>query len=367
MVRDFADWRIEPSGSGNLEAEVIMRGRTEGASVRFPVAGRAEDGRIAVAATEISGDLQSCCLTVGDDDRRWSEPQQVPTGTALPNLRVGALSCTHAARWVLAGCAWEQQTGMVERSGEDPPGVNTYRWSGFRCRTEPFVLLSDDCRSWSEAAVDPGPFLSLTPCGRIVERDGLLLLPAFGPTSTDQMDACLSDVGLLASQDAGETWRVHAFVARSDPEAGVAWESTDVTVLSDGTLVSFGEGHARRYGDFTRPRICRCESAGGVEWSKPEHQLLGPAPTVEAVGGDRIIAGTWYEAGLVYNVSADRGKSWICQGLIWDCIWYAEFPRGGLKFVKLGEDRILCVFHWGSKGDIGVSEIKAVNLGKARP
>ena len=78
------------------------------------------------------------------------------------------------------------------------------------------------------------------------------------------------------------------------------------------------------------------------------------------------MVGTWYEAGLVYNLSSDLGRSWDCQGLAWDCIWYANFPRGGLKFVKTHANRILCVFHWGSEADIAVSEIKAVHLGKRK-
>lgn len=367
MLTRFAEWVTIPDDTGELKLGVAIQGQPPTRSVRWPVVGRSAEGRIVVGATQIGESRQDCLVTRSDDGRQWSEPQPLEVGAGPTNVSLGALSALASGCWVLAGCRWEEKQGTIERIGQQPQGINRYRWSGFDVRREAFVRLSEDGVSWSPAALDVGPFVAAAPCGRVIESGGHAYLPVYGPTSTRQKDAALSDIGLLVSENGGESWRFSSYIARGDEKEGIGWGASDLAALPDGRWVAMLEGNYRSLGDFARPRICRAESRdGGRTWSKPEHQLLGRAPTLVSLGGAKITVGTWYEAGLVYNVSSDVGQSWDYQGLAWDCIWYATFPRGGFRLISLDADTLLGVFHWGSRADINVSEIKTLRMGRKK-
>lgn len=366
MVPRFAEWTTIPNKKGELKAEVVLRSKSQETSVRCPVAGISQSNRIAVAAVQKGSHDDTCLLTFCDDLSGWTEAAALDTCTTLPCLSLGALSAVSSGRWILAGCAYKQVEGVIERAGKDENGLNVYRWEGFNVQREPFILLSRNLCNWSCARIETYPFLTAAPCGRIIEQGSRLLLPVYGPTSLEQKDRMLSDIGLLVSTNGGVTWSFDSFIVRADTETDVAWGASDFISLPDGRWLAMLAGYNRRHGAFTRPSICRSLSNNARSWSEPEPQLLGPVPTVASLGGSRIMVGTWYEAGMTYNISSDLGNSWEYQGFAWDCIWYAEFSRGGFKLVKLDEETILGVFHWCSATDISVSEIKSVILGRSR-
>ena len=365
MLTYFADWLPRLEDKDSFKLSVAMADGDGGQSVRFPVVGRSLAGSTLVGATLDSRPTPRALLAESEDGHGWRKPRVVETGTSLPNLSLGALSALGGGRWVLAGSGWRQTPGRIDRAGQRPSGVNRYRWSGFGIERQPFVLVSDDAARWTAATIDAGPFLAAAPCGRVVEDNGSIYLPVYGPITEAQMSAAMSDIGLLASDNGGASWSLSHYIARADLKEGIAWGPSDVVALPDGRWLAMLEGRYRTLGDFSRPRICRSESRdGGRTWTEPEHQLLGPAPTIASLGDEQVMVGTWYDAGMVYNVSRDAARRWEYQGLAWDCIWYAEFERGGFRLLTLDSDTVMGVFHWGSQKDIKVSEIKTILISR---
>jgi len=356
MIDRFADWVPEGREGRNWNLNTVISTDND---LRDPVIGRHRDGRLVVAATS-SGSPPQILVSQSIDGSRWKPPRVIATAKRLPRLSVMALSSLSSGRCVLAGCEWQQTTGQVEKTGEQPPGVFRYRWTGFRVQRNLLIWTSDDVTDWTAATIsDVGPFVAAAPCGKIIEADGQAWLMVYGPTNQREMDAALSAVGWFHSTDGGDSWRFSHLLAAADAERNMGFGPGDTVTLEDGRWLALLQCNMRALGDYPRPRICRTISTdAGRSWATQEPTLLGPSPKLVALGGQSIMYGSQHDSGIFYGVSHNAGRSWAYQNYIFEVIFYNKNPRGSLSLQRVDDDSVYAVFHWMKTQNTKIAEIK---------
>ena len=304
-------------------------------------------GTLTVAAESRGSDGSSIVVSHSTDGgESWASPREIARAANGNRISAGAAGALPSGRVVMARHAGSDRPGEVKWTREDPPGVHHYSWSGFRRRSRLNVLLSDDeGKTWRPASCDTrrGP---VTPAamGRLLQEKGALWLAVYGPADRKEMDAALSGVGLLRSDDDGESWQFSHWVARADKEKGIAYGPGEITVLPDGRWLAMLQGHLRARGAYTKPRVFRTVgSDAGRTWSPPELKMIGPATSLIVLDRDLVMLGSMTNVGgVTYNVFADAGGSLLYQ----DHAWRGFRTSGGLTLVKHGDEAALGAYTW---------------------
>ncbi len=327
-----------------------------------PVVLQAESGTLLLAAESRGKEGSTVLLSRGTDDgRKWDGPREIARADKGNRISAGAAGTLPSGRLVLVLHEWQETPGKVNHIREEPAGVHHYSWSGFRRLSALQVLVSkDDGGTWTPATIDAasGP-TAISAMGSVFSANGAAWFPVYGPSDKAEMDAALSGVGLMKSDDDGNTWRFSHWVAKADKENGIGYGPGDVTVLPDGRWLGLLQGNYRRLGDYTRPRVCRTISSdGGRTWSAPEQKLLNHGCSTIALDHDEIMVGGWQDRGILFTVGTNAGADWLYQDQVWWCIWYGKGDRGGTRLLKLGED-VLVVYHWMDKADPTRTEVRA--------
>jgi len=349
-----------------------------------PVAVRTGSGVLLVAAE--SRDSRRVLLSRSRDaGATWEGPRAVAGGAEGSRITPGAGGALPSGRLVLAMHEWQDMLpssyagssplyhynldltshpaarqerldvpGKVTWVSEKPHGVHHYSWTGFRRTSTLKVLVSDDeGKTWVAAACDTarGP-IAPSAMGRVFAEEGALWLAVCGPADKKEMDAALSGVGLMRSEDDGQSWRFSHWVARADRKQGIGYGPGEIIVLPDGRWLGMLQGNYRGLGDYTRPRICRTVSSdAGRTWTTAAPILLGPKPSLALLDRDRFMVGTRQDRGVIYNMMLNAGADLLYQDQLWECIGYQAGLRGGLNLLKLDNDTVFAVYHWHGKTD----------------
>ena len=327
-----------------------------------PVALRAASGALLVAAESREGRSVLLLSRSEDGGASWQAPREMARAAEGSRVTAGAAGVLPSGRLILVMHEWRDAPGKVTWVSDGPRGVHHYSWAGFGRTSALDVLLSDDeGKTWTPATCDTagGP-IAPSAMGRAFAERGALWLAVHGPADGKEMDAALSGVGLIRSDDGGQTWLFSHWVARADKDKGIGYGPGEITVLPDGRWLGMLQGNYRGLGDYTRPRICRTLSSdAGRTWSRPVATLLGPKPSLVLLDRDQIMVGTRQDRGVIYNVTLNAGADLLYQDQLWECIWYQGGNRGGLGLLKLDDDTILATFHWMDRRDIARCEIRS--------
>ena len=327
-----------------------------------PVAFRADSAALLLAAESRGKDGSVVVLSRSlDNGQKWDSPREIARAAEGSRITAGAAGTLPSGRLVLVLHEWSETPGQVTHIREQPSGIHHYSWSGFRRPSELKILVSDDDgETWTGmiADVDSGP-MATSAAGNVFTAKGVSWFLVYGPSGQKEMDSALGGVGLMRSDDNGDTWRFSHWVASADKKKGISYGPGDVTVLPDGRWLGLLQGDYRKLGDYTRPRVCRTISLdGGRTWSAPEQKLLNHGCSTVSLDGDQIMVGGWKDRGIMFTVGTDAGSDWLYQDQVWWCIWYGKGNRGGTRLLKLGDD-VLVVYHWMDKADPTRTEIRA--------
>jgi len=316
-----------------------------------PVPLRTGSGVLLVAAESRSG--RGILLSYSrDDGATWESPRAVAAAPEGRRITAGAGGVLSSGRVVLALHEWQDTPGQVAWVREEPRGVHHYSWTGFRRVGALRILLSDDeGKTWTGAACDTagGP-IAPSSMGRAFAEKDAVWLAVYGPADQAEMDAALSSVGLMRSDDGGESWRFSHWLVRADKDNAIGYGPGEVIVLPDGRWLgmlqadyrgpgdykgprSGQNGDERGYllGDHKRPRICRTLSSdAGRTWTTPLANTLGPKPSLLLLDRDQLMVGTRQDRGVIYNVMLNAGADLLYQDHLWASIWYQGGDRGGL-------------------------------------
>ena len=327
-----------------------------------PVAAATGDGRLVAVSRHRRKDGDRIEVTVGDSNGElWSLPaviDEAEPGWELLPTGMGRLA---SGRLILCAVSRKVDSGQVVPTADKPSGVLRYRAGGFRIETVPHVYHSDDDGgTWREGNVDAaGSSSALTPCGRPIETDGTLILPAHGPANDAEMDGELSSLGLLRSEDNGETWRYVATIVRADVQETVSYGPADIARLPDGTLSAFIEVNDRGTGPGFSPRIARSTSMdGGTTWTAPVNTLVGPRPSTVVLENGALLCGTSADDGVHVAISYDGGIRWSSMLYVRDVIHYRSGTRGGIWLTEPTGDSIFGVCHWMHSEDDHRTEVQ---------
>ena len=283
----------------------------------------------------------------------------VPAG---PNqLSVGAGGTLSSGRVVLAMQEWNEKPGTVTWTEEAPPGVHHYSWTGFLRTSELHVLVSDDDgKTWTPAACEmSGGPVAPAAMGRVFADQGAWWFAVYGPADAKEMDAALSGVGLMRSDDEGQSWCFSHWAVRADLQQKITYGPGEITVLPDGRWLGMLQANYRGRGDYTRPRISRTISTdAGQTWATPVATLLGPKPSLALLANGQMMVGTRQDRGIIFNLMLNDGADMLYQEHLWETIWYLEGERGGLNLLKLDDDSILAAYHWMDERDLSRCEIR---------
>ena len=341
-------------------AVLTSRWVTELPSVVFPdkhntvdsIPLRTHAGAVLVAAESRSAQESAILLSrSANGGAKWDDARELARSKAGWRISAGAAGTLPSGRLVLACHEWQETPGTVIHLDAKPVGVHHYRWRGFRRASKLKILISDDeGHFWTSAATDTrgGP-LAPAAMGQVFAANGAAWLPVYGPSNEPQMDAALSSVGLMRSDDGGKSWRFSHWLVKAEQSRGIGYGPGEITVLPDGRWLGMLQGNDRGRGDYTRPRVCRTISTDrGRTWSVPEQKFLNHGTstvTLDGRDGEEIMIGGWKDRGIMFTVGTNAGADWLYQDQIWWCIWYARGNRGGTRLLKLG-DAVMAVYHW---------------------
>ena len=313
---------------------------------------RTHSGSVLVAAESrrVKGSIILLSRSTNGDGS-WGAPRVLTRAQDDWRITAGAAGTLASGRLVLACHEWQETPGTVIHIAARPAGVHHYRWRGFRRASKLKLLISDDeGHSWTSAVTDTsgGP-LAAAAMGRVFEANGVAWLPVYGPSNKSQMDAALSGVGFMRSDDDGKSWRFSHWLVKAEQSQGIGYGPGEITVLPDGRWLGMLQGNDRGRGDYTRPRVCRTISTDrGRTWSLPEQKFLNHGTstvTLDGQAGEEIMVGGWKDRGIMFTVGTNAGDDWLYQDQVWSCIWYAPGNRGGTRLLKLG-DAVMVVYHW---------------------
>ena len=336
-----------------------------------PVVLRASSGALLVAAESRWANESAILLSRNaDDGSTWGDTRELVRARAGWRMSAGAAGTLASGRLVLASHEWHETLGMVIHLRQKPAGVHHYQWRGFRRASTLKVLISDvDGETWTSAVTDTegGP-LAPAAMGKMFVANGAAWLLVYGPSDEQEMDAALSGVGLMRSDDNGKSWRFSHWVAKADQSQDIGYGPGEITVLPDGRWLGMLQGNYRSLGDYTRPRVCRTISSdGGRTWSVPEPEFLNHGTStvmLDGRAGEEIMVGGWKDRGIMFTVGTNAGADWLYQDQVWWCIWYAPGNRGGTRLLKL-DDALLAVYHWMDAKDHSRTEVRAQVIRRA--
>ncbi len=337
-----------------------------------PVAVRTRSGSLLVAAESVGKNESTIVLSRSMDlGQTWNrETGHLVQANDGYRVSAGAAGMLPSGRLVLACHEWQEKPGTVRHVREEPAGVHHYQWSGFRRASGLKVFLSDDDgKNWTTADsnVAGGP-VATAAMGSVFAADGAIWLPVYASSDHKQTDAALSGVGLMRSDDNGQSWKFSHWIAKADEAHNIGYGPGDVTVLPDGRWLGLLQGNYRGLGDYTRPRVCRTISSdAGRTWSIPEQKFLNHGTstvTLDGRDGEEIMVGGWKDRGIHFTVGANAGEDWRYQDQVWWCIWYGVGNRGGARLLKLDEG-VLAVYHWMDDKDLLRTQVRSQMIRRA--
>lgn len=178
------------------------------------------------------------------------------------------------------------------------------------------MLIADDGgESWRVGApIGTDPLVWAVPYGRVVEMGSELLMPVFGAMSEEDLVSTRLCVGLLRSQDGGESWGEWSVIAGSDSDGKVSYEFGAVLMLSDGELVCIAterqlEKRVELPLDLPMALVRVYSGDGGRSWSKVEQMCVGSWPSLERMDEGTVVCsyGVWAAWGTMKAVFSEDG------------------------------------------------------------
>jgi hypothetical protein len=252
-----------------------------------------------------------------DTERTWS-PIREEAQSGIPNF--GVLGVLRSGRWLAATTPWWKQKQRrfvkVGERGGFPTFKMTHAIPGGLV-----VCWSDDQgQTWDHGEPFKGPFISPSAFyGRFVETaDGAVLLSFYGSVTGEEQDASAWSIGVIRSNDGGETWGDFSFVYRAekgpdDIQIGPQYCEHDIVSLPNGNLVAFArlsylQGGPRGWG-WSDVKI---STDSGRTWNKTGGSLYFPSQTSALALPDGGLAFTyrahsWQSPGVA--ISYDEGRS----------------------------------------------------------
>lgn len=214
------------------------------------------------------------------------------------------------------------------------------------------LITSDDGgKSWNiETTALQFPLISVTPHGRIIEMDGVLLAPVYGIISTEDEGEESLQAGLVRSRDRGLTWGDYSPLAY-DPEAGdMVYKEPVVLSAPEGLLVALAAGRSQTVPLYDTWTLFRMTSDdGGRSWTPPQAVVAGEHPCLVSLpGGGLACAEVEYEgenAWVRFQTSTDAFRTWRNYQECWSIRHFRkEAFAGRPTMLALDEDRALLAF-----------------------
>lgn len=253
-----------------------------------------------------------------DSERTWS-PIKPEQQSATGNLNLlGVLS---SGRWLAATTPWWKQEALRLVKVGERGGFPTFKMTHAMPGGVVVCWSDDQGKTWDHAEPFKGPFI-LTPStyyGRFVETaDGAVLLSCYGSVTGEEQDASAWSIGVIRSNDGGETWGDFSFVYRAekrpdDIQIGPQYGEHDIVALPNGNLVAFArlsyhQGGPRGWG-WSDVKI---STDFGRTWNKTGGSLYFPSQTSALALPDGGLAFTyrahsWQSPGVA--ISYDEGRS----------------------------------------------------------
>jgi len=297
---------------------------------RYPSIVRTAKGDLVVVFTRISkeqgkgGAGELVAVRSSDDGMTWSEPSVIhPPGSGEPRA-MGTLAALKSGKvlGILSG-------------GE-----------------ELHLLASeDDGGSWSASAVKvETPLAWATPCGRIMEIGGELVVPVYGPASSEGEAGKSLEAGLVRSGDGGRTWGDYGAIAGGGGDGGMVCKDPAVVRKDDGRLVALVAGKKPSSPLHRRWAIFRTVSDdGGRSWTEPIGIVPGEAPSLTALPNGELAAAEVIYAGeyawLRFQTSDDDFRTWRNYQECWSIRWFRKQAFiGRPAMLALDEETILAAF-----------------------
>ena len=257
-----------------------------------------------------------------DNGATWSDSVVVYAPDASADLRLHALAALSGGRLLgLVGTA----SGLMLLSGDD------------------------DGHSWRVADVSAEtPLTSVTPSGSILEIDGQLVVPVYGPASAQGASGDDLQAGLMRSVDGGRTWGDYSAIAGS-PE-GLRCKDAAVVRKADGRLVAvFAGAHASSSLYRAWSVFQAASDDGGRTWTRALGILAGESPSLSVLpSGElacaQVVFGGEY-AWLRFQTSDNDFRTWKDYQECWSIRYFRKKAFiGHPTMLPLDDDTLLVVF-----------------------
>ena len=263
---------------------------------RYPSVAKAKDGSILVVFTrqtaeqEKMGRGELVLVRSGDEGQTWSSTRTIYKAQNGVPRAVGTLTRRRNGNLILpvVTLTREQTNARVE--------ILTSTTSGQRWKS---LDTNFDV-----------PLAWWAPRGKIIDKDGVLVMPVYGATTHSDLKRTVHHCGILRSRDGGKNWGDFSWIAQgagsvigAAANSRFSFEGPCVSVLPDGRWLALvtarrlnkaANGPSRINAGPGAPHVvCRVWSRDqGRTWSRPDQLMPGAWPDVTVAGDHALCANT---------------------------------------------------------------------------